>query len=78
MITKTLIVVNGMTGQEKLVSVGHGATPANILNQLGLSNYQLARVSNRQVLQPSCDVYHNTRDRERLFAFAPMVVGGES
>lgn len=75
MITKTLIIVNGMTGQETPLRVEEGATPANILSKLGLSNYQLAKVRNRQVLQPRCDVTRVVRDRERLFAFAPMVVG---
>jgi len=75
MITKTLIVVNGMTGQETPVRVEEGATPANILSQLGLPNYQLATVKNRQVLQPGCDISRVVDDRERLFAFAPMVVG---
>jgi len=76
MITKTLIVVNGMTGQESPVQVEEGATPPDILRQLGLPNYQLARVRNRQVLQPRCDVARVVGDGERLFAFAPMVVGG--
>jgi sulfur carrier protein ThiS len=75
MITKKLIVVNGMTGQEMPVRVEEGATPADILKQIGLPNYQLATVRNRQVLQHSCDVSRVVDDRERLFAFAPMVVG---
>lgn len=75
MITKTLIVVNGLTGQETPVRVEEGATPADILNQLGLPNYQLATVRNRQVLQPGSDVSRAVEDHGRLFAFAPMVVG---
>jgi len=75
MFTKTLIIVNGMTGQETPIRVEEGATPADILNQLGLPNYQLATVRNRQVLQPGSDVSRTIDDRERLFAFAPMVVG---
>jgi len=78
MFTKTLIVVNGMTGQEIPVQVEEGVKPQEILRQLGLPNYQLARVRNRQVLQPRCDVARVVGDRERLFAFAPMVVGGYS
>lgn len=75
MFTKTLIVVNGLTGEETPMMVEEGATPTNILSKLGLSNYQLAKVKNRQVLQPRCDVTRVVKDRERLFAFAPMVVG---
>ena len=75
MITKTLIIVNGMTGQEMPVMVESGATPANILSKVGLPNYQLARVKNRQVLRSDCDVTRVTGNHERLFAFSPMIVG---
>lgn len=77
MITKTLIVVNGMTGQEARVRVQEGATPADILKQLGLPNYQLARVSDRQVLKARTDISRTVQDGQRLFAFAPMVVGSD-
>jgi sulfur carrier protein ThiS len=75
MITKTLIVVNGLTGQETPVRVEEGSMPADILNKLNLPDYQLAKVKNRQVLPENCDVSRVVDDRERLFAFAPMVVG---
>jgi sulfur carrier protein ThiS len=75
MITKTFIVVNGMTGKETPVRVEEGTTPADILNRLGLPNYQLATVRNRQVLPSGSDVSRAVDDRERLFAFAPMAVG---
>lgn len=75
MITKTLLVVNGLTGQETPVRVRQGTTPTNILRQLGMPNHQLARVKNRQVLRQNCDVSRVVEDRERLFAFAPLIVG---
>ena len=75
MITKMLIVVNGMTGQEMPVKVEEGATPADVLNKLGLPDYRLATVRNRQVLQPGCDVSRTVEDQGRLFVFAPMEVG---
>lgn len=75
MIQKTLFIVNGLTGQETPVRVEEGATPANVLNKLGLPNYQLARVKDRRVLQTGRDVSHTVEDGERLFAFAPMAVG---
>jgi len=78
MITKMLIVVNGLTGHETPVKVDEGATPANILSKLGLPNYQLARVKDRQVLSRNSDVSNLVENRERLFAFAPMSVGGRS
>ena len=77
MITKTLIVVNGMTGQEARVRVQEGATAASILRQIGLPNYQLARVSDRQVLKRRTDVSRTVQDGQHLFAFAPMVVGSD-
>ena len=76
MITKTLIVVNGMTGKESRVKVQEGTKPADVLGKVGLPNYQLARVKDRRVLRPGCDLAREVRDCERLFAFAPMVVGG--
>lgn len=75
MIEKTVFVVNGMTGQETLVKVQEGATPEHILKQLGLPNYQLARVSDRQVLKARTDISRTVQNGQRLFAFAPMVVG---
>jgi hypothetical protein len=47
------------------------------VNRLGLDNYQLARVTDRQVLPQDHDVTRSVQSGERLFAFAPMVVGGE-
>jgi hypothetical protein len=76
MITKTLIVVNGMTGKESRIKVQEGTKPAEVLSKVGLPNYQLARVKDRRVLRPGCDLAREVRDCERLFAFAPMVVGG--
>ena len=78
MITKTLIVVNGMTGKENRVRVQEGAKPIDLLSKVGLPNYQLARVKDRKVLRPGCNLAREVRDCERLFAFAPMVVGGVS
>ncbi len=75
MITKTLIVVNGMTGEENRVRVQERTKPADVVNELGLPNYQLARVKDRRVLQPGCDLSREVRDCERIFAFAPMRVG---
>lgn len=75
MITKTLLVVNGLTGQETPVRIRQGTRPANILRQLGMPNYQLARVKNRQVLRQNCDVSRVIEDRERLFVFSPLEVG---
>ncbi|UCD56057.1 MAG: hypothetical protein JSV16_09395 [Candidatus Hydrogenedentota bacterium] len=75
MITKTLLVVNGLTGQETPVRVRQGTTPANILRQLGMPNYQLARVKNRQILRQNCDVSRTIKDRERLIAFDKIEVG---
>ncbi|MCX5653930.1 MAG: hypothetical protein NTY65_04685 [Planctomycetota bacterium] len=77
MIEKTLLVVNGMTGQETRVKATEGTTPRAIVNRLGLDNYQLARVTDRQVLPQDHDVTRSVQSGERLFAFAPMVVGGE-
>jgi len=76
MITKKLIVVNGMTGKESRIRVQEGTKPAEVLSKLGLPKYQLARVKDRRVLSPGCDLAREVRDCERLFAFAPMVVGG--
>jgi sulfur carrier protein ThiS len=76
MITKMFLVINGMTGQETPVKVEEGATPADILKQLGLPNHQLARVKDRQLLRQNCDVSRVMRDGERLFAYAPIDVGG--
>ena len=81
MITKRLVVVNGMTGQEMPIRVGQGATPANILSQLGFQEsgkHKLARVGNRHIFQPNCDVSRVVRDGERLFAFESMEVGVSS
>ena len=75
MITKTLIIVNGLTGQETPVKVEEGATPADILNKLGLPSYQLATVKNRQIIQRGSDVSRIVNDHDRLFAFAYMEVG---
>jgi sulfur carrier protein ThiS len=72
---KMILIINGMTGQETPIRVEEGATPVDILNKLGLPDYRLATVRNRQVLQPSCDVSRTIEDRERLFVFAPMEVG---
>ena len=76
MITKTLIVVNGMTGKESRIKVQEGTNPAAVLSKVGLPNYLLARVKDRRVLRPGCDLAREVRDCERLFAFAPMTVGG--
>ena len=76
MITKTLIIVNGLTGEEKRVRVDQGITVAKMLGQIGLPRYELARVKNRQVLRPNCDVSRVVANQERLFAFAPIEFGG--
>jgi len=77
-ITKTLIVVNGMTGEESRVKVQEGTKPSDVLSKIGLPEYQLARVKNRQVIQPGCDLSREAGDCERFFAFSPMIVGGLS
>lgn len=76
MIEKTLFIVNGLTGQETPMLVEEGAAPSDILKQLGLPNYQLARVKDRRVLQRGRDVSRTVENGERLFAFAPIEVGG--
>ena len=73
---KKLIVVNGMTGQEMPVKVLDEATPGNVVQELGLDGYSLARVSDRKPLQPTQVIGDQVRDGERLFAFSPMTVGG--
>jgi len=77
-IERTVIVVNGMTGQENHVKVRDGATPKDVLRQLNLGGYNLARVRDRKLLPRDLDISRNMRDRERLFAFAPMEVGGNA
>jgi sulfur carrier protein ThiS len=77
MIEKQMIVVNGMTGQETRVKAPEGTTPREIVSRLGLADYQLARVTDRRVLPQDQDVTRSVQSGERLFAFAPMVVGGE-
>jgi hypothetical protein len=77
MIEKQLIVVNGMTGQETRLRAPEGTTPREIVARLGMENYQLARVADRRVLPQDHDVTRSVQSGERLFAFAPMVVGGE-
>lgn len=76
MITKMFLIVNGLTGQETPVRVEDGATPAHILKQLGLPNHQLARVKDRQLLRRNCSISQVAMDGERLFAYAPIDVGG--
>ena len=76
MMERRLVVVNGLTGQETQVKVTEGATTADVLRQLGLENYRLARVRDRRVLDGQSDVSRAAENGERLFAFAPMVVGG--
>jgi sulfur carrier protein ThiS len=76
MIEKVLIVVNGMTGQETPIKVASGATPAAVLGKLGFGGYQLARVKDRQILQDAANLDAVVAEGERLFAFAPMIVGG--
>lgn len=76
MIAKMFLVVNGMTGQETPVRVEEGATPADVLQQLGLPNHQLARVKDRKPLRSNCNVVQVVGDGERLFAYAPIDVGG--
>jgi len=76
MIAEKLIVVNGMTGQETPVKIQEGATPKEVLSNLGLQNYRLASVKNRHVFQPGQDISQAVQNGERLFAFAEMAVGG--
>jgi len=76
MIERRLLVVNGMTGQETRVQASEGTTPREIVSRLGMPDYQLARVSDRRVLPQNQDVTQSVQNGERLFAFAPMVVGG--
>jgi hypothetical protein len=65
-----------MTGQETHVTAPEGTTPREIVARLGLDDYQLARVADRRVLPQDQDVTRSVQSGERLFAFAPMVVGG--
>ena len=76
MITKTLLIVNGLNGQETPVRIEEGATPTSIVRKLGLGGYNLARVKDRQVLRSNCNVVRVVGDGERLFAYAPIDVGG--
>jgi sulfur carrier protein ThiS len=76
MTEKRLVIVNGMTGQETPVKVAEGATPADILGKLGLADCQLARIKDRQVLQPQSDLVRSVENGERMFAFSRMEVGG--
>jgi hypothetical protein len=76
MIERRLLVVNGMTGQETRVRAPEGTTPREIVSRLGMPDYQLARVSDRHVFPQNVDVTQSVQNGERLFAFAPMVVGG--
>lgn len=78
MITKTLLVINGLNGQETPVRVEDGATPSSIVRKLGLGSYNLARVKDRQVLRSNCNVVRAVGEGERLFAYAPIDVGGAS
>jgi len=76
-ITKTLIVVNGMTGEESRVKVQEGTKPSDVLSKIGLpENYWLLRVRDRRLLQPGCDLSREVRDCSRVFANAPIYVGG--
>ena len=75
MIEKKVFIVNGMTGQTTPVKIDDKATPEDILNQVGLENLNLARVSDRHVLPPGCQVSSEVQNNDRLFAFAPMIVG---
>ena len=76
MIEKQVFIVNGLTGSETPIRVREGATPMDIVKKLGLPGYQLARVKDRQVLSSCCDVSRQVENKQRLFAFAPMTVGG--
>lgn len=77
MIQKTLIVVNAQTGAETRLRATEGTTPSDIVAHLGLNDYHLARVRDRQVLPADRDVSPAVQDGERLFAFMPMEVGGQ-
>lgn len=75
---RMLNVVNGMTGEEWRLRVAEGSTPSVVTGGIGLKDYSLARVSDRRVLAEDADVTREVQDGDRLFAFAPMVVGGGS
>lgn len=78
MVTKRLLIVNAHTGQETHVEAAEGATPRDVLGQLGYDadRYQLARVRDRERLLPSCDLTRAAGDGERLIALMRIEVGG--
>jgi len=76
MLRKRLMVVNGLTAEERPVLVSAGVTGREVLATLGLpTSYNLSLVRDRRVFRPEEDLFHAVQDRDRLYAFAPIEVG---
>lgn len=74
---KAIRIVVGGSGVEKDLMISPGATAAEVVEEAGLGDYQIARKGEKEPLAPETDLYKEAAENETFYASPSKVkVGG--